>query len=90
MGVLLVSATDRTVDLTTSNGDRVWLEPMPVAVGRIPAWSVTPLAGFRAYARRRPGDKGGGPAKITAAEARRIAAGLIAFADQADRVAAGR
>lgn len=79
-----MSATDRTLILSPATGGSVWLEPMPIATGRIPAWGVTPTAQLRAYGQR------GHPAAINAVEARAIATALVEFADLADRTAAGR
>lgn len=85
----LVSAADRILDLTTSNGDRVWLEPMPGAVRDFEHLrGLKPLARLRATGRL---SERGKPraAVIDATNAREIAAQLVAFADRADAVAAG-
>jgi hypothetical protein len=89
MGVLLVSATDRIIDLHVGDGSngpggRVWLEPMPVSIGAAPAWGRPPIARLRAHGQR------GYPASITPAQAREIADALTTWADLADRTAAGR
>lgn len=84
MGVLLVSAPDRIIDLFIDGGGRVWLEPMPASTGAAPAWGRPPVARLRAYGQR------GYPASITPAQAREIADALTTWADLADRTAAGR